>query len=105
MKFEVKNISGENIVNLMRKVGYHYQRKDDEKAELIFTRPLLGVPYPRFHIYLKEDRQTEEISINLHIDQKKPIYEATIAHSGEYQGEVVEKEVARIKKALNNMIK
>ena len=101
MKFIVKNKSGENVINLMRRVGYHFQRKDDEKSELIFIRPLQGVPYPRFHIYLKENKETEEIFINLHLDQKRPIYKGTPAHSGEYEGEVIEKEAVRIKKELN----
>ena len=101
MKFVIRNPSGENIVSLMRRVSYHFQRKDDEKKELMFIRPLQGIPYPRFHIYLKENKETEEIFINLHLDQKKPIYKGTPAHSGEYEGEVVEKEAARIKKALN----
>ena len=100
MKFTLKNISGENVVNLMRRVSYHFQRKDDEKEELIFTRPLQGVPYPRFHIYLKENKETGEIFINLHLDQKRPIYQGAPAHSGEYEGEVVEKEILRIKEAL-----
>lgn len=101
MKFTLKNISGENIVNLMRRIGYHFQRKDDEKAELTFVRPIYGIPYPRFHIYLKENKETGETFINLHLDQKRPIYKGAPAHSGEYEGEVVGKEAVRIKKALN----
>lgn len=101
MKFGVKNRSGENVVNLMRRVGYHFQGKDDEKGELIFIRPLHGVPYPRFHIYLKENKETGKIFFNLHLDQKRPIYKGTPAHGGEYQGEVVEKEAERIKNRLN----
>lgn len=51
--------------------------------------------YPRFHVYIKEDRET--VIFDLHLDQKRPIYEGVTAHSGEYDGEVVEREAARIK--------
>ncbi len=36
--------------------------------------------------------------ISLHLDAKKPSYEGTAAHGGEYQGELVEKEMERIMK-------
>ena len=80
----------------MRKIGYHFQRKDKEQQELIFVRPSKG--YPRFHIYLKKD--DEDLIFNLHLDQKKPIYKGTAAHAGEYEGEAVEKESERIKEIL-----
>ena len=54
--------------------------------------------YPRFHIYIKEDGDT--VVFDLHLDQKRPIYEGVTAHSGEYDGEVVEREGARIAKFL-----
>lgn len=51
--------------------------------------------YPRFHVYIQTEE--EAIVFNLHLDQKRPIYEGVTAHSGEYDGEVVEREGARIK--------
>lgn len=102
MKFVIKNISGENVINLMRRISYHYQGIGKEKSELTFVHPLGSDPYPRFHIYLKENKETREIFINLHLDQKKPIYKAAIAHSGEYEGEVIEKEAERIKEVLQS---
>ena len=82
----------------MRKIGYHFQGKEKEKEEFIFIRPPKG--YPRFHIYLK--LKNENLIFNLHLDQKKPIYKGVTAHSGEYGGEVVEKETERIKQLLQN---
>ena len=102
MKFIVKNSSGGNIINLMRGIGYHFQGTSKEKDELAFAHSISSNPYPRFHIYLKENKETREIFINLHLDQKKPIYKGTPAHSGEYEGEVVEKEAERIKDLLSN---
>jgi len=89
-----------NIYNLMRQAGYHFERKD--KEELAFSR-IIGVSksgYPKFHAYVKIDKVSHQTIINLHLDQKKPIYKGAPAHSAEYKGEVVEKETERIKQIL-----
>lgn len=99
MKFIIKNVQKENVLNLMRKIGYYFQREDKQKSESIFIRPLNN-DYPRFHIYLKVNPETQEISFNLHLDQKRPIYKGTTAHSGEYDGSVVENETERIKQII-----
>lgn len=92
MKFTVK-FSG-NIYNLMRQAGYHPHETGEEKAgESSFARRLSNSDYPRFHVYVSHE--THEL--NLHLDQKKPSYEGATAHSGEYEGELVEKEAERIK--------
>ena len=98
MIFTIKEPIKDNIYNLMRKTGYFFQKEDKEKGEFIFVRPPKG--YPRFHLYLKTEG--EDLIFNLHLDQKRPVYEGTPAHSGEYEGETVEKEVERIKEILNN---
>jgi len=51
--------------------------------------------YPRFHLYLKIENGN--LIFDLHLDQKRPIYKGTTAHSGEYSGEIVGKEAKRIK--------
>jgi len=65
---------------------------------LNFVHPIGGDAYPRFHIYLK--KEGEDLIFNLHLDQKRPIYKGTTAHSGEYSGEIVGKEAKRIKQIL-----
>lgn len=80
----------------MRKAGYHFQEKNGGKEELAFVRPPHG--YPRFHLYVKT--KDKNLIFNLHLDQKKPIYRGVPAHAGEYDGEIVEKEAARIKQSL-----
>ena len=100
MKFVVKNISGKNVINLMREIGYHFRGTDQERTELTFTHSLGPNSYPRFHIYLKENNKTGEIIINLHLDQKRPIYQGAPAHAGEYEGKAVETEAAIIKQIL-----
>lgn len=101
MHFELKGPLKDNIYNLMRKIGYLLLNKDEETGEMSFVNPV-GVAgrngYPRFHIYSR--MEGEDLVLNLHLDQRRPIYEGAVAHSGEYDGELVEKEVERIKQIL-----
>lgn len=95
----------ENINNVMRRCGYFFIR--EERGELAFVR-LLGSSrsgYPRFHAYIKVDSvshgtEKKEALLNLHLDQKKPIYSGATAHAGEYDGAIVENEIERLKKIL-----
>jgi len=98
MKFILKGPFKKNIYSLMRKIGYSFQRKDEEKSELIFIRPLERSGYPRFHVYLKIDN--ENLIFNLHLDQKRPSYKGSSSHAGEHKGEVVGAEEKRIKETL-----
>ncbi|MBI2450344.1 MAG: hypothetical protein HYV47_02280 [Candidatus Nealsonbacteria bacterium] len=85
-----------NMYNLMRQAGYHPHETGEEKSgESSFARRLSIADYPRFHAYVELSGQ--ELIINLHLDQKKPIYRGTSAHSGEYDGTLLEKEAERIK--------
>ena len=63
-----------------------------------FVRVLNNIGYPRFHLYLEENN--DNIVFNLHLDQKKPLYRGQKAHSGEYDGDVVEAEVRRLQGLL-----
>lgn len=94
MKFSVKK--NENILSATRKLGYVSRGVLGE--EFSFVRPLKGNNYPRFHLYIKQKK--DNIFFNLHLDQKKPSYNGSSAHSGEYEGELVEKEKERIIKVL-----
>lgn len=97
MKFIIERPE-ENIVNLARKLGYI--PRDMIGGEFNLVRPLRGGEYPRFHLYLKEDKGRGALLFSLHLDQKKPSYTGTPAHGGEYEGEVVEKERERIKEII-----
>lgn len=96
MTFRINNF-GYNTTELARRLGYRPLRHT-EKGELNCVRPL-GGDYPRFHIYLKEDPKV--ITLNIHLDQKKPSYEGTHAHGGDYDSETVREEVDRIMNLLN----
>ncbi|MBI2624748.1 MAG: hypothetical protein HYW70_00165 [Candidatus Nealsonbacteria bacterium] len=74
----------------MRNIGYTPLRES-------YVKRLGQGDYPRFHAYIKQ--AGGKLIINLHLDQKKPIYKGVSAHSGEYVGELVEKEAERIKNA------
>ena len=52
-------------------------------------------------MFIKQDR--DKLFFNLHLDQKKPSYSGSSAHSGEYDGEIIEKEVERIKGILREL--
>lgn len=102
-----------NIYILMRQCGYYFERQD--KGELAFCR-IIGTSksgYPRFHAYVhpvkslrskfnrvKIDDFSRGTIINLHLDQKKPVYKGAPAHSAEYEGKVIKKEAERIKQVL-----
>ncbi len=99
MKFKLKN-TRENISTLTRKISYRYLRKDEKINTHVLVRALEGGGYPRFHLYLKMDKKTHELFFNLHLDQKKPVYETARAHAAEYEGEALKEEARRIKELL-----
>ena len=100
MKFSIheENIK-ENIIDLSRKIGYLSIGRGKNEAELSFVRPLKGSNYPRFHLLIRTDNG-KDILFNLHLDQKKTIYRGSVAHSGEYDGPVIEQEAERIKNLI-----
>ncbi len=98
MKFTIKNKNNENLINLMRKIGY--LPLNGTGPEISFGRPLERSGYPRFHIYLKEGG--DEIIFNLHLDQKRPVFKMAHDHAAEYEGSVLEREKERIKQLLEN---
>ena len=101
MHFSLKLKTIGNLITLMRKAGYLFL--EEKEGEYSFIRPLERSGYPRFHIYLKAKPELNEIEFNLHLDQKRPVYKNTKAHSGEYDSEIVKKEKERIEKALTEL--
>ena len=109
MKFALKNNTGYRIEILMRGAGYRFLQEEVKDNESSFVRPISFNHYPRFHVYLRCDKETKEIFFNLHLDQKKPIYpvrkfltsngvyKGVRAHSADYEGEILENEALRIK--------
>lgn len=77
----------------LRKAGYS-PFTDPVTGDESFVLRLTTEYYPRFHVYIEEERGNTVIS--LHLDQKKPSYGSGHAHGGEYDGPVIEKEMMRI---------
>lgn len=77
----------ENLYSFMRKCGYapFYES---------YIKVMSASGYPRFHLYINES--DNQYILNLHLDQKRPSYGKEAAHSGEYDGKVVEDEARRI---------
>jgi hypothetical protein len=116
------------LKNFLRQCGYVEISNPHKNNETSYARSLdPGRFYPRFHIYIDPvrssppkgsfgprlragaasngiEKQTPDIILNLHLDAKKPSYEGTSAHSGEYNGAVVENESQRIKKISEKFI-
>lgn len=104
MDFEIKNLEM-SVVAVARAIGYVII--DTNRNEYNLVRKLSGQNYPRFHAYVRQSFGGAQDKLNsykfsLHLDQKKPSYEGSHAHSGEYFGPVVEQESDRIKQALQN---
>lgn len=96
MDFKIK-AEKETPVSLARKIGYKPVSVDAEN-EYSIVRLLTNQNYPRFHIYLKKDNSM--FFLSLHLDQKEPSYHGSHSHSGEYEGDIIEKEAERIKKIM-----
>ena len=97
MKLKIENIK-ESPVNLLRRVGYVFQR--NEQDEMSFVRALARAGYPRFHMYAHLEGQS--LIINFHLDQKKETYGSGTRHHGEYEDEGALKiEAERIQKTLS----
>jgi len=95
MQFIIKNTKKNTIYNQMRDLSYHFSGQDEKTKELNFTHPIRSNAFPRFHVFLKING--EDLTFNLHLDQRAPVYHGVAAHEGEYSGELVEKEAGRIK--------
>lgn len=89
MKIRVDSIT-ENPASLLRRAGYAFQHQ--EHGEMSFVRVFSQSGYPRFHCYTKLDGLN--LSINLHLDQKKHTYGDATRHHGEYDDSSAVKEEA-----------
>ena len=80
--------------------GYVPDGYDEKTGELRFYRSLSRGAYPRFHIYCIAPEQFGTAKLNLHLDQKRASYAGTTAHSGEYDGQLLLDELARLTRLL-----
>lgn len=105
MKIIIQNLD-ESMISALRRCGYHFERTLPETGEVSAARSFGPGGFPRFHAYVKMINPSTgsglvKMQINLHLDQKRPSYKGTSAHAGEYEGELIEQEVTRIKSILS----
>jgi hypothetical protein len=86
---------------MMQKAGYHKHMSFKTK-EVSYIRRLGSLEYPHFHVYVEELENGFKLS--LHLDQKKPSYGEHTAHSGEYDGELVEEEIGRVRRWFESFL-
>ncbi len=80
----------------MRSIGY--AKQTNREGEVSYVRRVSGFDFPRFHVYVQD--LAVPLTLSIHIDQKAPTYDGSSAHSGEYFGDVIEDELARMRAEL-----
>ncbi len=96
MDITLKKPIADNPRNVLRRAGYA-EDVDPRYHTVSYTIRLGSGRYPRFHCYIQETETT--VRFSLHLDQKQASYEgADHAHSGEYDGRLVEEELGRIRR-------
>lgn len=103
MKFLVPKINT-SLKNFFRVCGYKEISNPRKEGEISYARSLEASRfYPRFHIYAQNSPENK-IELSLHLDMKRPSYEGAVAHSGEYDGTLIERESQRIKNVAEKFI-
>ena len=82
--------------NILRRFGYGELRKWD--GTISYAKRVSAGNFPRYHAYIED--KAEGLQINLHVDQKEASHEGSHAHSGEYDGPLVEAEMQYFAKAI-----
>lgn len=100
MKIRLDQLSPFNVKVAMNRLGYH-EHTDRRTRSTSYIRRLRSLPYPRFHVYLED--QSNYLSVNVHLDEKKPSYGGSPRHSGQYDSELVREEVERIQNYLTSL--
>lgn len=72
-----------------------------EQGDVSYIRRMTNGEFPRFHVYI--EAKPNGFQINLHLDQKAPTYGENTAHSGEYDGQIVEMEGKRVKEIIDSL--
>lgn len=101
MKILIENIT-ENPISLLRRAGYTFQRS--EGKEQSFVRVFSQSGYPRFHCYTTVSGLN--LTLSLHLDQKKHTYGEMTRHHGEYENTgPLKEEVTRLLPLLGKQAK
>ncbi len=99
MRFTL-NSTGENVVTIMRRLGYIFQRQESD--EMSFVRPLARAGFPRFHCYVKTE--SGKYIFSIHLDQKRETYGKNTRHHGEYEHEgALKEELGRVEENVGGI--
>lgn len=82
----------------LRRAGYKFIH-NGRTGKDSFVKSIQGQDYPRFHIYA--ENKGEKNIFDLHLDITKPSYTGASAHNAEYDGEIVKKEIERLKNLIH----
>lgn len=99
IRFQLEQLGEHSPLQFLRRAGYS-PLGNRQTGDPSFVKRLSSDFYPRFHIYL--DLTSQPACFNLHLDQKKASYDKQTAHSGEYDGDLVEQEAARLSALMIN---
>jgi len=88
MKFEIDGELQYTWPRILQTAGYH-------EHSGAYVKRLSRDYYPRWHVHLLEERDNY-LLFNLHLDQRPGVHQGATAHAGEYEGELVETERARL---------
>jgi len=97
MKLKVDYNKIGNYKTFLRRAGYALIF-DRQRGQESFVRRLGEGYYPRIHRYVEPDGNY--VIFNIHLDQKKASYEGTNMHSAEYDSNVVEGEINRLREII-----
>lgn len=97
MRLNIPKYKVENYVVFLRRLGYALIQ-DRRQGTESFVRRLGEGHYPRIHLYVKD--LGEFFSFNLHLDQKRASYTGFSRHNAEYDSEIIDNEISRIRSSL-----
>ncbi len=65
MKLHFEKLN-DSPLNILRRVGYSFLRRDERTGEMSFAKRAGGGDYPRFHVYVKVLAGGTEINLHFH---------------------------------------
>jgi len=95
-----------NADEFLRQAGFAYIY-DNKMEHGSYIKRLNRDYYPRIHVYVKEKTDKEGrnlIVIEMHLDQKQASYTGVKMHNAEYDGPVVEAEMANLKNLMRRYV-
>lgn len=96
-----KNQFKTNLIAALRRAGY-FAIVDRLTGKTGYVRRLSReAHFPRFHLYLYRETP-QDYHFSLHLDQKRPSYRGSPAHSADYHEDTVKVELNRVLSILKN---